>query len=414
MKPWVSALTCCCSGLVEEYGTLAYPENYWFSKQRIRSNGSVALFSASSGFVRPNCFCECCDAPFVRGVCCAVAFWVVAAVAALESQQRDQVPDYDGDGSPGWRHMGRHVPYGLELQHLNVFFLLTYFLLSALKSFGTKHACSPDHRFEDLSTPKLTRTETVIWFTHSVSIPICLTSALIYFTCLWDNANHTTLSNVSYGVNAGIVLLDAWFSRVPYFLTHVVWSLAAAAFYVFVITPIYFFSLPSGEPHRYIYPSLDWSQPGKLLEHVLVYGLIHIAIYVVLCSWSDGRQHVYGGAWSVSNTRMVRVQPPHGHSGCGHAWFWFFASATPKASEEEMSSLTREGEANASGAATLPAPPPLPQPRDEEHLTIENQDLVMGRLLRGQRFFGQVLGQFKGSLSAAHAPPAALQTQTNV
>lgn len=289
-----------CAAL-QDVRAFAYQENYGFSRSKVHL-GKRMVFYWKDAFIRTSCFC---DSPYIMITWCCFCIFLLNGVSIWEYQDRESVPDHDNDGLPGAKHLGRRVAYGLELQHLVWFFMVAYFTVKLYISFLLRNYA---HMFTN-DYEETTPAAKILWFTHIVSHPLAVTSALVYFTFLRNNENHTTASNVAYATYAVVAILDAIISRVPYLIVHVVWSTLVGAFYVFFITTSFYWSLPADETHRYIYSAIDWSHPLDTFIRVVGFGFIHFAVYVFLCSWSLFREFIMGTSWTLGNVYEEDTTP---------------------------------------------------------------------------------------------------------
>ncbi len=151
-----------------------------------------------------------------------------------------------------------------------------------------------------------------MWWAQNTASSICLTSFIIYECFIHGNANHTRLSEVAYATNFTIVLLDILFiSRVPFLIVHVVWSLLFGGIYAFVITPIFYFSLPPEYRNRYVYSALDWDNAADAIGNIFLFGVLHVTIYTITATLQRIRTMCvspYGN--SMVPTRMIQVVEP--------------------------------------------------------------------------------------------------------
>ncbi|XP_045446035.1 protein rolling stone-like [Melitaea cinxia] len=123
------------------------------------------------------------------------------------------------------------------------------------------------------------------WVLHNVSVPLAFLITLFYWTVLF-NANfleemNQALDIAIHGINSLIMFIHHMTSSHPTRLLHLVHPFALALVYVF-FNIIYYLAGgtdPLGQP--FIYPVINWSQPGSATVVVIVTGLLLICLHFV-------------------------------------------------------------------------------------------------------------------------------------
>ncbi|CAB3256387.1 unnamed protein product [Arctia plantaginis] len=126
----------------------------------------------------------------------------------------------------------------------------------------------------------------IYWAFYNISIPIALFISIFYFAMLTDLSDtfgmNPVLDVFIHLVNSLLMLILVAVSRHPTRLLHFYWSLGAAFIYM-IFTVIFHFAggiSPFGE--SWIYPMINWSNPGPTIGVVMGSAVGLIILHAIL------------------------------------------------------------------------------------------------------------------------------------
>jgi len=130
---------------------------------------------------------------------------------------------------------------------------------------------------------RLTLLTRISWVFYNVTNTVTIVITAVFWTAIYEPDNGLTRYDFLFHIlNSVVVLMDVVVSGRPFFLLHIYQPLSALFCY-FIFTLIYWASGGVG-PHGFpwIYPVVNWTQPGPTIFFLFIISLLLIPLQVFL------------------------------------------------------------------------------------------------------------------------------------
>ncbi|XP_059051202.1 protein rolling stone-like [Achroia grisella] len=134
------------------------------------------------------------------------------------------------------------------------------------------------------------------WVLFNVATPVAFLITIFYWTVLFEagieeELNHA-LDVTVHGVNTIVMFLLLMTCSQPNYLLHVYQPLLFALTYFFFSLFYYLANGVDQKGNPYIYPVLNWENPGKTVAVGSITGVLLIALYIVMVSLAAARDAI--------------------------------------------------------------------------------------------------------------------------